>query len=95
VTLENVWTSVSGVPKRWTLTKFLKKISSDEAVFYVKGHVNRQQFRYWSAVNLHWAADLNTQSNEKVMVWVAIWGDRIMVPFSLKIVWMGGFIMSY
>lgn len=56
-------------------------IFSDEATFSLRGHVNRQNCRYWSRVNPHWMNEAHTQYPEKVNVWAGIVGNRILGPF--------------
>ncbi|KAJ8942984.1 hypothetical protein NQ318_001708 [Aromia moschata] len=45
---------------------------SDEATFFLNGHVNRQNTRYWSQENLHWMQEYHTQHPQKVNVWAGI-----------------------
>ena len=59
----------------------IKIVSSDEAIFYLNGHVNRHNMRYWSDCNPHWSYDTNFQGGERVMVWCGIIGNRIIGPF--------------
>ncbi|KAJ8936770.1 hypothetical protein NQ318_017965 [Aromia moschata] len=42
---------------------------SDEATFFLNGHVNRQNTRYWSQENPHWMQEYHTQHPQKVNVW--------------------------
>ncbi|KAJ8960141.1 hypothetical protein NQ318_003860 [Aromia moschata] len=44
---------------------------SDEATFFLNGHVNRQNTRYWSQENPHWMQEYHTQHPQKVNVWAA------------------------
>lgn len=61
---------------------FVKSIIfSDEAVFYLSGHVNRHNCRYWSDSNPHWISDTNEQSTPRIMVWAAICDDHVIGPF--------------
>ncbi|KAJ8955220.1 hypothetical protein NQ318_000246 [Aromia moschata] len=39
---------------------------SDEATFFLNGHVNRQNTRYWSQENPHWMQEYHTQHPQKV-----------------------------
>ncbi|KAJ8962159.1 hypothetical protein NQ318_018116 [Aromia moschata] len=41
---------------------------SDEATFFLNGHVNRQNTRYWSQENPHWMQEYHTQHPQKVIV---------------------------
>ncbi|KAJ8935757.1 hypothetical protein NQ318_000230 [Aromia moschata] len=50
---------------------------SDEATFFVNGHVNRQNTRYWSQENPHWMQEYHTQHPQKVNVWAGIVRNRI------------------
>ncbi|KAJ8936324.1 hypothetical protein NQ318_007173 [Aromia moschata] len=45
---------------------------SDEATFFLNGHVNRQNTRYWSQENPHWMQEYHTQHPQKVNVWAGI-----------------------
>lgn len=60
---------------------FSRIIFSDEATFYLNGTVNRQNCRYWASQNPHWKMEAHTQYPEKVNVWAAIVGDRILGPY--------------
>ncbi|KAJ8957158.1 hypothetical protein NQ318_007718 [Aromia moschata] len=46
---------------------------SDEATFFLNGHVNRQNTRNWSQENPHWMQEYHTQHPQKVNVWA---GDK-------------------
>ncbi|KAJ8962172.1 hypothetical protein NQ318_018129 [Aromia moschata] len=39
---------------------------SDEATFFLNGHVNRQNTRYWSQENPHWMQEYHTQHPQKL-----------------------------
>jgi len=54
---------------------------SDEAIFYLNGHVNRQNTRFWSDNNPYWSSDSKAQGDPRVMVWCGIWNDRIIGPY--------------
>lgn len=54
---------------------------SDEAAFFLNGTVNRQNCRYWSTENHHWAQVAHTQYPEKINVWAGIFQDRIIGPY--------------
>lgn len=56
-------------------------IFSDEATFYLSGHVNRQNVRYWSDTNPHWIQTCHTQHPQKVNVWVGIVQNRVVGPY--------------
>ncbi len=58
-----------------------KVVFSDEAIFYLNGHVNRQSTRFWSGNNPHWSSDIKIQGDPRVMVWCGIWNDRIIGPY--------------
>ncbi|KAJ8961384.1 hypothetical protein NQ318_014628 [Aromia moschata] len=52
---------------------------SDEATFFLNGHVNRQNTRYWSQENPHWMQEYHTQHPQKVNVWAGIVRNRIAI----------------
>lgn len=54
---------------------------SDEAMFYLSGHVNRHNCRYWSDKNPHWAEDSHVQTDPRIMVWAGIWEDKLFGPY--------------
>jgi len=54
---------------------------SDECIFTLHGHANRQNCRHWSRENPHWIREEHTQYPEKVNVWAGIVGDHIIGPF--------------
>ncbi|KAJ8944463.1 hypothetical protein NQ318_012523 [Aromia moschata] len=54
---------------------------SDESTFTLHGHVNRQNYRYWSREYPHWMRELHTQNPEKVNVCAGIIGENIIGPF--------------
>ena len=56
-------------------------LHSDEANFYVTGEVNKQNLRYWSPDNPTWTDPCKMVGAGKIMVWVGIWGTRIIGPF--------------
>jgi hypothetical protein len=56
-------------------------VFSDEAIFYLNGHVNRHNCRYWCDNNPRWMEDSHVQNDPRVMVWAAIWHDRIIGPY--------------
>ncbi|KAJ8955708.1 hypothetical protein NQ318_008580 [Aromia moschata] len=41
---------------------------SDEATFFLNGHVNRQNTRYWSQENPHWMQEYHTQHPQKIFL---------------------------
>ncbi|KAJ8936031.1 hypothetical protein NQ318_000692 [Aromia moschata] len=41
---------------------------SDEATFFLNGHVNRQNTRYWSQENPHWMQEYHTQHPQKLIM---------------------------
>ena len=53
---------------------------SDEAIFCLSGHVNRQNMRVWGLENPHATAE-KQKSKEKVMVWCAMTSTSIVGPF--------------
>ena len=62
--------------------EFLSSVMfSDQANFYVKGEVNRQNVRYWSDTNPHWFTDNKQQGADRVMVWCGLWKDRLFGPY--------------
>ena len=56
-------------------------IFTDEAIFYLNGHVNRHNTRLWAQENPHWYAGTKCQDAERVMVFGGIWGDRVIGPY--------------
>lgn len=54
---------------------------SDEATFYLNGHVNRQNTRYWSDENPHWMQEYHTQRPQKTNVWAGIVRNTIIGPY--------------
>lgn len=61
---------------------FVKKIIfSDEATFFLNGHVNRQNCRYWATENPRWMMEYRTQHPQKVNVWCGIVEGRILGPY--------------
>ena len=40
----------------------------DEAIFYLNGHVNKHNCRYYSDSNPHWVEDSRIQNDQRVMV---------------------------
>jgi hypothetical protein len=59
----------------------LNVLISDEAVFYGKGEVNRQNTRCWFQHNPQWYTDSKEQGAMQLMVRCGIWKDRIIGPF--------------
>lgn len=53
---------------------------SDECTFYLNGHVNKQNCRYWSDDNPHVFREGHTQFPEKLNVWAGILGNAIIGP---------------
>lgn len=61
---------------------FLKHICfTDEATFWLNGHVNRSNVRYWAEENPHILFETQTQYPQKLNVWCGIFGDHIIGPF--------------
>jgi hypothetical protein len=56
-------------------------IFNGEAIFYLNGHVNRQNTRWWSDTNPHWHEEVNTLNDPRVMAWAGVWGDHIIGPY--------------
>lgn len=56
-------------------------VFSDEALFYLNGTVNTQNYRYWSDVNPHWMEGVKSLNSPRVMVWCGIYHDTIVGPF--------------
>ena len=54
---------------------------SDEALFYLNGKVNTQNYRYWADVNPHWMEGIKALNSPRLMVWCGIWGDVVVGPF--------------
>lgn len=54
---------------------------SDESSFYLNGHVNRHNCRYWSDVNPHWYSETHSQIPQKLNVCAGILGDHIVGPY--------------
>jgi hypothetical protein len=59
-------------------------IWSDEATFFLNGHVNRQGYRYWSKENPYWYEESHTQRPQKLNVWAGIWDDMIIGPYFIN-----------
>lgn len=57
---------------------------SDECTFSTYGVHNRQNYRYWSAENLHLTKTVRSQYSKKVNVWVGILGHRIIGPYFIE-----------
>ena len=53
---------------------------SDECSFYLNGHVNKQNCRYWDNENPHVFREGHTQYPQKINVWAGILGDGIIGP---------------
>ncbi|KAJ8961926.1 hypothetical protein NQ318_021545 [Aromia moschata] len=53
---------------------------SDEATFFLNGHVNRQNTRYWSQENPHWMQEYHTQHPQKLIMnlCVTLWTHCIL-----------------
>lgn len=56
---------------------------SDECTFFLNGHVNRHNCRYWSDSNPRIMREQHTQYPEKLNVWAGILGNNIVGPFFL------------
>lgn len=54
---------------------------SDEALFYLNGSVNTQNYRYWADHNPHWMVGSKQMNAPRVMVWCGIWHNTIIGPF--------------
>jgi transposase len=54
---------------------------SDEAMFYLSGHVNRHNCRYWSDINPRWMQVSHVQNDPRIMVWAGIWEDQLIGPY--------------
>lgn len=52
--------------------------------FFLNGHVNKQNCRYWSNENPHRFSEGHTQNPQKLNVWAGILGDRIIGPFFIE-----------
>ncbi|XP_054263254.1 uncharacterized protein LOC128986764 [Macrosteles quadrilineatus] len=72
--------------QRCTLDPMFKNriVFSDEASFSLHGHVNRQNYRYWSPENPHWTQECHTQNPQKVNVWAGIVGTKLIGPFVIE-----------
>ena len=57
-----------------------KIVFSDEAIFALSGHVNKQNCRYWSDENPHFFTEAPLNS-PKVMVYAGIWRGGIIGPY--------------
>ena len=57
-----------------------KLLMSDEAHFHLHGTVNKQNFRYWSAVNPHELHQRPTY-DPKVTLWCAVWSRGVTGPY--------------
>lgn len=53
---------------------------TDEAIFHLDGHVNKQNTRCWSETNPHWIIEEAVQS-PKVVVWCGLWREGVVGPF--------------
>ena len=72
----------------WVLNSFEKHaglvnriILTDEAMFLVPGHLNRQTNRMRAQKNISWMAETNVQDDPKIMVFGGIWGDLVIGPY--------------
>lgn len=54
---------------------------SDEALFYLNGRVNTQNYRYWADVNPHWMVGTKALNSPRVMVWCGIYNNNVVGPF--------------
>jgi hypothetical protein len=54
---------------------------TDESTFFLNGHFNHQNIRYYSDSNPHWMLDDRCQNSAKVNVWAGIYNDTIIGPF--------------
>lgn len=55
-------------------------VFTDESLFHLDGHVNKQNYRLWSAMNLNWSTEHAVHSS-KVVVWCGIWREGVVGPF--------------
>ena len=58
-----------------------KLIFLDEAIFYLNGHVNRQNVRLWCDRNPECYEELNSLDDPRVMVLAGIWNNQVIGPF--------------
>ncbi|GFW79853.1 transposable element Tc3 transposase [Trichonephila clavipes] len=56
---------------------------SDEANFWLNGHVNKQNCRIWSEANPHVYVETPLH-REKLTVWCALWAGGIIGPYFFK-----------
>lgn len=56
---------------------------SDECTFFLNGHVNRHNCRYWSDANPAIMREQHTQVPQKLNVWAGVFGINIVGPFFL------------
>lgn len=61
-----------------------KIVFTDEACFSLNGQVNRQNSRYWSDKNPHWAQECHTQNPQKINVWAGIVGYKVVGLFIIE-----------
>lgn len=57
---------------------------SDECTFFLNGHVNRQNCRYWSEDNPHIFREGATQWPQKINVWAGILGNAVIGPLFIE-----------
>lgn len=57
---------------------------SDECTFYLNGHVNKQNCRYWHDENPQVFRQGHTQYPQKINVWAGILGDTIIGPLFIE-----------
>ena len=56
-------------------------ISSDEAIFNIKGQINRHTCRHGASGNIHWMQEHHTQYPQKVNAWAGIVCNTIIRPY--------------
>ena len=52
-------------------------IFTDESIFKLNGKINRQTERYWAQKNPKYIGNFELLHDKQIMVWIGVWGDKI------------------